>query len=218
MDINWRRQWLAFLSLRGSESEHEASRRVKSGKRRIWSILCSNYLLYLSQARGGNKGSRACTILQLIFCALTGQMSSNLHLPLNGFQILRILQSITPLCLSRRVETRSALSLYERNKLCVYSSYVGSVKEKYLFALSPLTTNPVLVCLWCSLPTYKCIGGFFKIKKLNSITEAYVGLILFNETAALFMTNKVWDTSQLNIDILMSGSHREFDVRVVSSC
>ncbi len=60
---------------------------------------------------------------------------------------------------------------------------------------------------------YCCI--FWKGK---NITEAYVGLILFNETAALFMTNKVWDASQLNIDILISGSHRESDVWVVSSC
>ncbi len=43
-------------------------------------------------------------------------------------------------------------------------------------------------------------------------------LIIFNQTAALFMTNNVWDTSQLNIDILMSGSHSDFDVWVVSSC
>ncbi len=28
------------------------------------------------------------------------------------------------------------------------------------------------------------------------ITESYVGLIIFNETAALFMTNKVWGTSE----------------------
>ncbi len=31
------------------------------------------------------------------------------------------------------------------------------------------------------------------------------------------MTNKVWGTSQLNIDILMSGSHKEFDVWGVST-
>jgi len=37
-------------------------------------------------------------------------------------------------------------------------------------------------------------------------------LIIFNQTAALFMTNKVRGTSQLNIDILMSGSHRDFDL------
>jgi hypothetical protein len=37
-------------------------------------------------------------------------------------------------------------------------------------------------------------------------------LIIFNETAALFMMDKIRGTSQLNIDILMYGSHREFDV------
>jgi hypothetical protein len=38
-------------------------------------------------------------------------------------------------------------------------------------------------------------------------------LIIFNQTAALFVTNKVdGGTSQLNIDILMSGSHKDFDV------
>ncbi len=31
------------------------------------------------------------------------------------------------------------------------------------------------------------------------------------------MADKVWDTTQLNIDILMYGSHRDFDVWVVSS-
>jgi hypothetical protein len=34
------------------------------------------------------------------------------------------------------------------------------------------------------------------------ITEAYVGLLLFNKTAALFMMNKIRGTSQLNFDIL----------------
>jgi hypothetical protein len=48
--------------------------------------------------------------------------------------------------------------------------------------------------------------------KINVLTEAYVGLILFNETAALFMMNKIRGTSQLNIDILMYSSRRESDV------
>jgi hypothetical protein len=37
-------------------------------------------------------------------------------------------------------------------------------------------------------------------------------LIIFHETAALFIMNKIRGTSQLNIDILMYSSHREFDV------
>ncbi len=48
--------------------------------------------------------------------------------------------------------------------------------------------------------------------------DGQTGIDDLSWTAALFMTNKVWGTSQLNIDILMSGSHREFDVWVVSSC
>ncbi len=45
-----------------------------------------------------------------------------------------------------------------------------------------------------------------------------VRLLIFNETAALFMMNKIRGTSQLNIDILMYSSRREFDVWRVSSC
>jgi hypothetical protein len=37
-------------------------------------------------------------------------------------------------------------------------------------------------------------------------------VLIFNETAALFMMNKIRVTSQLNIIILMYGSHMEFDV------
>jgi hypothetical protein len=74
---------------------------------------------------------------------------------------------------------------------------------------------------FCSFDVLYGGPGISKLQfltKKNIITEAYVGLMLFNETAALFMKNKVWGTSQLNIDILMSGSHREFDVWVMSSC
>jgi hypothetical protein len=51
---------------------------------------------------------------------------------------------------------------------------------------------------------------------LNIRKTVSLVLIIFNATAALFMTDKAWCTSQLNIDLLllMSGSHREFDVWV----
>ncbi len=51
------------------------------------------------------------------------------------------------------------------------------------------------------------IGNFIYMSLRKTIRLV---LIIFNETAALFMTNKVWDTSQLNIDILMSGSTQGF--------
>ncbi len=55
-------------------------------------------------------------------------------------------------------------------------------------------------------------GAECGVERSPLITEAYVGLILFNETAALFMMNKIRGTSQLNIDILMYSSRRESDV------
>jgi hypothetical protein len=54
------------------------------------------------------------------------------------------------------------------------------------------------------------VGGYVDNKMVRKMVRLV--LIIFNETAALFMMNMIRGTSQLNIDILIYSSRREFDV------